>query len=238
VLKKSDSTGAAGARGATGATGAQGTAGAKGDTGPQGLQGIQGARGATGAQGNTGPQGITGPQGLQGATGVCDCSAFEARIAALENVVINLAAAITPSPVRTMYTATTPLSGIGTSVIQTGSTFNYWGIGSLNNPSSLNNKQMYYIATVDQFPELRNYQGDPTVTTLWIVEPDGTTYSLPVNIDSTGIYFRPQNNISNLSPGTTFRFTQPIVLTNSSPILDQTVSQQSISINKTTPYCC
>jgi hypothetical protein len=111
-----------------------------------------------------------------------------------------------------MYTADNRIGGAAASVIKTGSTYNYWGTGALNNQVSLGNKQTYYIATSDQFPELKNYQGTPTTTTMWITYPDGTTQTTPVNFDSTGIYFTPSSTLNNIPAGSTFRFTQSLIL--------------------------
>jgi hypothetical protein len=104
------------------------------------------------------------------------------------------------------------LRGAGTSVIQTGDSFVYWGYDTITNGTNLNNGQKYYLATSDQFPELKNYQGAPTITTMWIVEPDGSTYTQPLYFDSTGIYFTPSSNINHLDGGTTFRYTQSLIL--------------------------
>jgi hypothetical protein len=208
-------TGATGITGPTGLQGIQGIQGVPGATGPAGAQGLPGERGATGAQGIQGLQGIQGPQGnigATGATGVCDCSAFEDRISSLETTLQNLITYITPDEMRTVYTTDNRISASGASVIKTGSTYNYWGTGTLDTQTSLGNKQTYYIATSDQLPELKDYQGTPTTTTMWITLPDGTTQTTPVNFDSTGIYFTPSSTFNNLPAGTTFRFTQALIL--------------------------
>jgi hypothetical protein len=97
-------------------------------------------------------------------------------------------------------------------VISTGDTYNYWGTETLAQQTSLNNGQKYYIGTVEQFPELANYQGSPTITTMWIQKPDGTTQTVPVYFDNTGIYFTPSSSINNLPVGTSFKFTQAMIL--------------------------
>ncbi|MDR0947550.1 MAG: hypothetical protein LBM87_07415 [Ruminococcus sp.] len=147
-----------------------------------------------------------------GATGTCDCSDLEARIAALESQVATLIIDTTPDLLSTVYSQTPALQGIGTSIIKTGATYNFWDTGTLTNPVSLNNKQTYYIATSDQIPALKDFKGTPTVTTMWIQEPDGTLYTQPINIDTTGIYFTPSSSINGLPSGTTFKFTQPLIL--------------------------
>ncbi len=64
----------------------------------------------------------------------------------------------------------------------------------------------------DQYPELANYQGDTTIGTLWIETPAGVVYSYPIRFDRTGIYFTPNNQLTNLPAGTTFKFTQALIL--------------------------
>jgi hypothetical protein len=118
----------------------------------------------------------------------------------------------TPSAVRTVYAADPVITDIGTSVIQTGNTYNYWGTGELDKQTSLANGQKHYIATAAQLPELADYKGDSTITTMWIQEPDGSTYTIPVYMDETGIYFTPTNSINNLPAGTSFKFTQSLIL--------------------------
>jgi hypothetical protein len=183
--------------------------------GVQGVQGVVGPTGPTGAAGEAGPMGPTGdtgPMGSTGPTGTCDCSALEERITNLETEIRTIVSEITPSTVRTALTEEPTLSGIGTSVINTGDTFNFWGTNELTQAASLNNGQTYYIATSDQFPELKNYQGSPTITTMWIEKPDGTTQTVPVYFDSNGIYFTPSSSINNLPIGTSFKFTQALIL--------------------------
>jgi hypothetical protein len=119
---------------------------------------------------------------------------------------------VTPSVVRSSNTTDPNLTGIGTSVIEIGDTYNYWGIGDLDNSESLQNGQTYYIATADQFPELADYQGAPTITSLWVQEPGQEPISVPAYIDNTGIYFHPTNTLNKLDAGTTFRFTQSLIL--------------------------
>jgi hypothetical protein len=119
---------------------------------------------------------------------------------------------VTPSAMRTELTEDPNLAGIGTSVIEIGDTYNYWGVGDLDNAESLQNGQTYYIATADQFPELANYQGAPTITTLWIQKPGEEPISVPAYMDNTGIYFHPTNTLNKLPADTTFRFTQSLIL--------------------------
>jgi hypothetical protein len=199
-----------GEKGDTGATGATGSAGHTGATGPQGSQGVQGEQGLQGLQGEQGPQGIQGERGEkgeQGATGECDCGYLEDRIAALEQFIYY-------SGVTQVLSEDPALSDSGMAVIQSGYTYNFWGVGNLDHQQSLENGRDYYIATSDQYPELKKYQGEPTIGTVWIVNPAGDVVeSLPVKFDSTGIYFTPDNSINNLPAGTSFKFTQTLILT-------------------------
>ena len=107
-----------------------------------------------------------------------------------------------------------PLSGLGVSVITSGYTHNFWGTGTLNHQQTLVAGEVYYIITADQYPPLTNYQGESTISTLWIETPgpDPLVYSLPIRFDDTGIYFRPDTTYPNLPVGTIFRFTQALIL--------------------------
>jgi hypothetical protein len=82
----------------------------------------------------------------------------------------------------------------------------------------LNNGQTYYIALASQFPELSFYQGDTTIGTMWVETPGGIVYTLPLRFDATGIYFRPDTQITNLPIGTTFKFTQALILVDPSSL--------------------
>ena len=97
-------------------------------------------------------------------------------------------------------------------VIHAGFTYNFWGIGALNHVQTLTSGVRYYLITSVQYPELLFYQGDTTIGTLWIETPGGNVYSLPIRFDSTGIYFTPSSNYTNLPVGTTFKFTQALIL--------------------------
>jgi len=109
-----------------------------------------------------------------------------------------------------------PEPGIGTGVIHAGYTYNFWGIGSLDHQQTLDNSSTYYIlrndSTITQCPELLLYQGDSTIGTLWIETPGGVVYNVPLRFDATGIYFKSQSQLSNLPVGTTFKFTQALIL--------------------------
>jgi len=125
---------------------------------------------------------------------------------------------------------TAPIQGIGVSAIRVGNTYNLWGTGSLTSAGSisLSGGSTYYllqagqptdpnVPILDKMAELLWYVGDPTIGTLWIKDLNhsggATFYSLPLQFDSTGIYFSvPSGNINNLTPTTTFRFTQALIL--------------------------
>jgi hypothetical protein len=116
------------------------------------------------------------------------------------------------SDVVDVPTSTPALSGIGTSVISSGYTYNFWGDGQIDHQQSLNNGQTYYIMRTADYPELALYQGDSTIGTMWIETPVGDVYTLPVRFDETGIYFTPSNNFSKIPAGSTFKFTQALIL--------------------------
>ena len=118
---------------------------------------------------------------------------------------------ITISDVRTRMSTTTVLMGLGASVISIGPTFNFWGVGTLNANQAWTQTNIYLVTPV-QFPELAWYQGDPTIGTVWFSSGGtGVPQAMPIYIDSTGIYIRPSNNI-NVNAGTTFKFTQALIL--------------------------
>jgi hypothetical protein len=134
------------------------------------------------------------------------------RIEALENTVTTLQSFIYLSDMVRVPDITPTFSGLETDVITSGYTHNFWGAGNLDHQQSLQNGTDYYLITADQYPDLQKYQGDATIGTLWIETPTGTMYSLPVKFDSSGIYFTPTSTLNNLPAGTTFRFTQALIL--------------------------
>ena len=118
------------------------------------------------------------------------------------------------SDVTEMWSLTPKLAGIGVAVITSGYTHNFWGIGTLNQQQTLNAGETIYLITVSQYPPLGFYQGDSTIGTLWIETPGPTTniFSFPVRFDAAGIYFTPNATYQNLPPGTSFKFTQALIL--------------------------
>ena len=135
----------------------------------------------------------------------CDCEGIENRLTYIENFIYL-------SNVTEYWSQTAALLGLGCAVIHSGFTYNFWGIGALNHQQTLNNGQTYYLITSAQCPELLFYQGDSTIGTLWIETPGGSVYSLPIRFDATGIYFTPNSQLTNLPIGTTFKFTQALIL--------------------------
>jgi len=122
------------------------------------------------------------------------------------------------SDVTEIWSLSAELAGAGVAVISSGFTFNFWGIGTLNHPQSLNSGETYYLITGSQFAPLTLYQGDSTIGSLWIETPAGAVYSLPVRFDATGVYFTPSTTYSNLPVGTSFKFTQALILVSNNAI--------------------
>ena len=118
------------------------------------------------------------------------------------------------SDMTEMWSADPTLGGLGAAVIKSGYTFNFWGIGTLNQQQTLVPADTYYLITAAQFPPLALYQGDSTISTLWIETPGPASLitSQPIRFDATGIYFMPSQTYANLPPGTIFRFTQSLIL--------------------------
>ncbi len=150
---------------------------------------------------------------------MCDCEELENRITLLEQEVINLQQQITTSQnfiylsdITYIWSTTTQLLGLGAAVIHSGYTYNFWGIGALDHQQTLSNNTTYYLIHGSQYPELAFYEGDTTISTLWIETPAGNVYTLPIRFDATGIYFAPNSQLTNLPIGTTFKFTQALIL--------------------------
>jgi hypothetical protein len=141
----------------------------------------------------------------------CDCEAIENRLTTIFTKLEYIDRSIEISPVRTAMSPTPAMAGLGASVISIGPTYNYWGIGTLTTGQSWGQTSIYLV-TPAQFPELARYQGEPTIGTVWY-SPGGTgvPQSMPILIDHTGIYIHPSNQI-NVNAGTTFKFTQALIL--------------------------
>jgi len=125
------------------------------------------------------------------------------------------------SGVRSYKNTSGLMNGLGAAVISIGPTYNYWGIGTLVSSPTWGSTRINLIVPrlpnpsdpndEGVFPELFWYQGDTTVSTVWFTE-GGTSYPLPLFIDATGIYIRPTSTL-HPSAGTTFSFTQTLILT-------------------------
>ena len=233
-------TGATGATGLDGLAGPTGPAGAAG--GPMGPTGTTGPTGATGATGGlvvgdplfyvVGPTGATAAMNYgdtltvttatpdlltitvtQGSAIVdFDLTALETRLTTIENNITVIQDFLYLSDVEEIWSQTTALSGLGAAVIYSGYTYNFWGIGALNHTQTLVNGSTYYLITSAQYPPLTLYQGTATIGTLWVIPPSGALLTLPIQFDATGIYFTPNSQMTNLPIGTTFKFTQALIL--------------------------
>ncbi|MCL2574344.1 MAG: hypothetical protein FWE34_07335 [Defluviitaleaceae bacterium] len=201
-------------RGATGG----GLPGPPGPPGPSGPQGAQGPSGPPGPQGERGMQGTQGPQGEPG-TCPYDFEELERRVTILEKEIVNiytiihrLESFIYLSDVEELWSLTPALRGLGSGVIHSGFTYNFWGIGALDHVQTLTNGVRYYLITASQYEPLTYYQGEPTLGTLWIDAPGRAIETMPIRFDETGIYFIPTTQMTNLPVGTVFKFTQALIL--------------------------
>jgi len=115
------------------------------------------------------------------------------------------------SDVVTIMSDTPELAGLGVAVIYLGFTYNFWGVGTLDDPQTLNAGETYYLARFEQFSPISFYQGDPTISTLWVKPPGGSFSKIPLQLDGTGIYITPNSSLSFVA-GTKFSFTQSLIL--------------------------
>lgn len=177
-----------------------------GSIGPTGPQGPRGPAGVPGPPGSPGSAGVTGPTGPTGSPAPpYDDSLLWAAIYQIQDF-------IRMSDITEIWTPTPALYGLGVGVIHTGYSYNFWGIGALDHQQTLANNTRYDLIFSTQYEPLTWYQDTLTVGTLWIQTPGGITNMLPIQFDSTGIYFYTTSNIPNLPVGTTFHFTQPLIL--------------------------
>jgi len=204
-----------GPQGSPGEDGATGPAGPIGDTGPAGADGV------AGPMGPMGPQGIEGLQGPKGEDGTCpyDFEALEQRVTVIEQEIINIKTEIIRiesfiylSDVEELWSTTPAMMGLGAGVIHSGFTYNFWGIGYLDHVQTLTNGATYYLVRASQYEPLSFYQGTATLGTLWIDIPGSAIQTMPIRFDNTGIYFIPTTQLTNLPIGTTFKFTQALIL--------------------------
>lgn len=147
----------------------------------------------------------------------CDCEAINNTLTQIQNDITEINNRLTLvensveiSGVRCAQSTTTQLLGLGGCVISIGPTYNYWGTGTLTSGTQWSQGSTYYLVTPAQFPELAWYQGEPTISTVW-VQWGNSIQSLPIYLDQTGIYIRPANTI-NPGAGATFKFTATLIL--------------------------
>jgi len=180
-----------------------------------------GPPGPAGSPGPIGPQGIQGETGPQGEPGTCpyDFEALEERVSVLEKEIINIhneiiriESFIYLSDVEEVWSLTPAMMGLGAGVIHSGFTYNFWGIGVLDHVQTLTNGSTYYLVTAAQYEPITYYQGEPTLGTLWIDAPGSAIRTMPIRFDETGIYFIPTTQLTNLPIGTSFKFTQALIL--------------------------
>lgn len=145
-------------------------------------------------------------------------TSIDSQITDMVSRVFNLEEFVKFSDEIPMWSQTAELFGIGVTVIYSGNTYNFWGTGALAQTETFEEGVAYYLITASQFPPLGYYQGDPTISTLWIETPDSppVIISLPVRINETGIFFVPDITYADLPAGTIFRFTQSLILVNTS----------------------
>jgi len=150
-----------------------------------------------------------------------DVAALQSRVTSLEQENVNIYERISTieaflylSDVTELWSTLPALLGLGSGAIHSGYTHNFWGIGTLNHTQTLSNGGTYYLITAAQYEPLSYYQGESTIGTLWIEVPGSPVkvYTMPIRFDKTGIYFRPTEQLTNLPVGTTFKFTQALIL--------------------------
>ena len=146
-------------------------------------------------------------------------TSIDGQISDIVGRVFNLEEFVKFSDEIPMWSQTAELFGIGVTVIYSGNTYNFWGTGALAQIETFEEGVAYYLLTTSQFPPLGYYQGDPTISTLWIETPDSppVIISLPVRINETGIFFVPDITYMDLPAGTIFRFTQSLILVDTTP---------------------
>jgi len=145
-------------------------------------------------------------------------TAIDGQISDIFNQLNSIEQFVHLSDVIEMWSQMAELSGLGAAVINSGYTYNFWGIGTINHQQTLYQGTVYYFINSSQFEPLTYYQGNSTISTLWIETPAPSTtiYSLPIHFDETGIYFTPDTTYQNLPVGTIFRFTQSLILVDTS----------------------
>ena len=103
------------------------------------------------------------------------------------------------------------LAGVGAAVISIGNNYNFWGIGALAAGAELDAGVAYYLLESSRYPPLTNYSGFATISTLWIESPGAAPVKQPIQLDATGIYLVPTQQLT-LPAGTKLSFTQVLIL--------------------------
>jgi len=157
--------------------------------------------------------------GLGAETMEAKLASIDGQIADIVSRVFTLEEFVEFSDEVPMWSQTAELFGLGVTVIYSGHTYNFWGTGALAQTETFLGGVPYYLLEASQFLPLSYYQGDPTISTLWIETPASPPLivSLPVRIDETGIFFVPDVTYAGLPAGTTFRFTQSLILVDTTP---------------------
>lgn len=185
-----------GDKGESGDKGEQGDKGSKGDKGEQGDKGEDGDKGQQGDKGEKGDKGEDGDKGEQGNKGEKGDKGQEGG---------------SPSDEVEVMSTLVTLLGLGVSIVSYGYSHNFCGIGALNHQQTLTNGTIYYLIDDSDYEPLAYCQRQET-SILWIETPSGNVYSMPIRVDSTGIHFKPTSNINNLPIGTTFKFSQAVII--------------------------
>jgi uncharacterized repeat protein (TIGR01451 family) len=115
------------------------------------------------------------------------------------------------SEVEEMLSETPEMAGLGVAVIFIGFSYNFWGIGALDEEQTFEPSVHYYLMESSQYPAILHYQGETTISTLWIERPNGAVEKYPVRFDESGIYITPNAELT-LPQGTKFLFTQSLIL--------------------------
>ena len=108
-----------------------------------------------------------------------------------------------------VWSTTPQLAGCGVSISTQGYTSTFSGIGALTSQQTLTNGTRYNIITASQYPPLQELT-KRIVGTVWLIETNTDT-TLPLFIDSTGIWIKPRTQLTNLPVGSTFNFTDTLI---------------------------
>jgi hypothetical protein len=115
-------------------------------------------------------------------------------------------------PLRTSV----PVNGLYLNSLQEGNTFVYWCDGSATATVTLPQNQKYYLATVDDFPELALYQGNAIPFTVRVIDPSNTSIFNATwvgMVDATGIYINVGTSVETITAGNSLTIGNlPVVL--------------------------